>query len=91
MGYTITLTDDQYRRLEAVAQQTHRAPDDVLADLFNTLPAPPLPFAADEYQRRWEEFFALAGSIHQGAPLTNEEIDELIGEEAAEFHADASA
>ena len=90
MAHTILLSDDQYARLVQAAQQTHRAPDDVLADLVDTLPAPQRPFAPDDAQHRWEAFFSLAGSIQLGAPLTNEDIDELIGEEAAETHADAS-
>jgi len=91
MAHTILLSDDQYARLAQAAQQAHRAPDDVLADLVNALPAPQPPLTPDEYDRRWEAFFAAAGSIHQGAPLTNDEVDELIGEAAAETHADASA
>ena len=91
MAHTITLSDEQYERLAQAAHQMRRAPDDVLADLVNALPAPQYPLTPAETQRRWAEFFALAGSIHQGAPLTNAEIDALIGEEAAETHADASA
>lgn len=91
MAHTFLLSDEQYARLALAAQQTNSAPDEMLADLVNALPAPQHPFAPDEYQRRWEAFFALAGSIQQGAPLTSDEIDELIGEEAAESHADASA
>jgi hypothetical protein len=55
--------------------------------LLAVLPAANLPASPEEYDRRWEAFLQLAGSIRDGTALTSEEIDELIGEEAADPHA----
>ena len=64
----------------------------MLADLLNWLPEPTrLDRSAAAYDQQWADFWTLVGSIRHGQPLTNEEIDELIGEEAADPHADASA
>ncbi len=46
-----------------------------------------LSLSDEEYRQRWAAFMQADGSIKHGAPLTNEEIDELIGEEAMETHA----
>ena len=35
MAHTITLTDEQFARLQAAAQPFHRSPEQVLADLLN--------------------------------------------------------
>ena len=92
MAHTITLSDEQFERLQAAAQRLHRPPEQVLADLLNWLPEPrQLGMSADADDQRWAGFWSLVGSIRHGQPLTNEEIDELIGEEAADPHADASA
>jgi hypothetical protein len=90
MAHSITLTNEQYDRLHAAAEALHRTPDQLVADLLSALPAPAAPLLPEEYDRRWETFFQLVGSITHGAPVTNEEIDELIGEEAADSH-DSSA
>jgi hypothetical protein len=87
MAHTITLTDEQFERLRAAARLSHRTPEQVVTDLLAVLPAASAPVSPEEYDRRWESFLQLAGSIRDGASLTNEEIDELIGEEAADPHA----
>jgi hypothetical protein len=92
MTHTISLTDEQFERLQAAAQRLQRAPEQVLADLLSWLPQPTqLGAAAAPDDQRWADFWALVGSIRHGQPLTNEQIDELIGEEVADPHADASA
>lgn len=91
---TITVTDEQFARLQAIAQLYHRTPEQLLLDWLDALPQPTNTGAGsrsfavptDEYNRRWEAFVQLVGSIQHGEPLTNEEIDELIGEEAAQPH-----
>lgn len=90
MAHNITLTDEQYDRLQAAAEKLHATPDQVVADLLAGLPAPEPPLSPKDYDERWEAFFQLVGSIKHGAPLTNEEIDELIGEEAADSHDDGA-
>ncbi len=86
---TITLSDDLYARLQAAASANQRTTDDLLADWINSLPTQGNAAAwgvvapgTQEYKRRWDAFMQLVGSIQHGEPLTNEEIDELIGEEA---------
>src|SRR5262249_23532218 len=92
MAHTITLTDEQFARLQAAAQHFHRPPEQVLADLLNWLPEPrQLGMSAAADAQRWADFWSLVGSIRHGQPFISEEIDELIGEEAADPHADASA
>ena len=86
MAHSIILTDEQYDRLQAAAEVLHATPDQVVADLLAGLPEPKSPLPREEYDRRWEAFFQLVGSIKHGAPVTNEEIDEVIGEEAADTH-----
>ncbi len=86
MTHSITLTDEQYGRLHAAAEALHATPDQVVADLLARLPEPKTSLPPEEYDRRWESFFQLVGSIQHGAPVTNEEIDEMIGEEAADSH-----
>ncbi|MEO7002576.1 MAG: hypothetical protein ABI068_12235 [Ktedonobacterales bacterium] len=86
MTHTMTLSDEQFNKLEAASHLLRRTPNQILADLVDTLPMPHQPLLHEEYQRRWDEFFAVVGSIQHGAPLTGEEIDELIGEEAAHTH-----
>jgi hypothetical protein len=87
MAHTITLTDEQFARLQAASHLYNRTLEQVVADLLSGLPEPRQPIAGEEYERRWGEFMQLAGSIRHGKPLTNEEIDELVGEEAADTHA----
>lgn len=91
MVHTITVTDDQYARLQAAAQTTAMTLDAVLADLINGLPAAKRLVSSEEYAQRWEMFWDVVGSIQQGQPLTSEEMEELIGEEVANDHAGASA
>jgi hypothetical protein len=86
MAHTITLTNEQYNRLRAAAEAAHATPDQVIADWLGWLPQPKTPLPRDEYNRRWADFFQLVGSIKQGTPVTNEEIDEVIGEAAANPH-----
>jgi hypothetical protein len=86
MAHRITLTDEQYDRLRAAAEVLHATPDQVVADLLAGLPEPKAPLPREEYDRRWVAFFQLVGSIKHGASVTNEEIDEVIGEEAADTH-----
>ncbi|HZC77788.1 MAG TPA: hypothetical protein VE258_08575 [Ktedonobacterales bacterium] len=86
MAHTITLTDEQFERLRAAARLSHRTPEQVVADLLAVLPAASPPVSPEEYDRRWEAFLQLAGSIRDGTAMTSEEIDELIGEEAADRH-----
>ena len=86
MAHTITLSDEHYLRLRAAAQIQHRTPEQIVGDLVGGLPEPERPVSCEEYDRRWAAFMQLAGSIQHGQPLTAEEMDELIGEEAAETH-----
>jgi hypothetical protein len=90
MAHTITLTDEQYDRLRGAAEVLHRTPDQVVADLLGELPVPRTQLPHEEYERRWDSFFQLVGSITLGVPITNEEIDEVIGEEASNTHDDRS-
>ena len=39
MTHTVSLSDEQYARLDAVARTANTTPDTVLADLLNWLPA----------------------------------------------------
>lgn len=87
MAHTIVLSDEQYARLEAVAALYRRPANQIVADLLASLPARKPAVSPEEYDTRWADFMQLVGSIRHGAPLSNEEIDELIGEEAAETHA----
>lgn len=87
MAHTIDLSDEQFDRLEAAAALYGRPARQVIADLIAGLPVRNISVSAEEYDARWTDFMQLVGSIQHGAPLTNEEIDELIGEEAAETHA----
>ncbi len=84
MTHRITLTDEQYDRLQATAEVLHATPDQVVADLLAGLPQQKARLPREEYDQRWAAFFQLVGSITRGMPITNEEIDEVIGEEAAE-------
>jgi hypothetical protein len=84
MAHSIALTDEQYARLHAAAEVFHATPDQVVADLLAGLPEPKTPAPRAEYEQRWAAFFQLVGSITYGTPVTNEEIDEVIGEEAAD-------
>lgn len=87
MPHTITLSDEQFARLEAAARLYHRLVEQVIDDLLARVIAPAPPLSAEERTQRWDDLMRLAGSIQQGEPLSNEEIDELIGEEAGETHA----
>lgn len=91
MTHTVSLSDEQYARLDAAAKTAHTTPDTVLANLLNWLPAIKAPLSAEEYAQRWDAFWNVVGSVKHGQPLTNDEIDELIGEEIADDHADTSA
>lgn len=90
MTHTITLSDDQFARLEAVARLYHRPVDQVIADLLARFAVSTAPLTAEEHERRWSDFMHAVGSIQHGAPLSNEAIDELIGDEAGETHAASS-
>jgi hypothetical protein len=90
MSHSITLSDEQYDRLQAAAALLRRTPEQVVADLLGGLPYRTHQQSREEYEQRWETFFQLVGSIRQGGPVTNEEIDEVLGEEAADPH-DSSA
>lgn len=87
MTHTITLSDEQFARLEAAARLYQRPIEQVIDDLLAGITAPASSLSPDERARRWDDFMRLVGSIQQGAPLSNEAIDELIGEEAGESHA----
>jgi len=91
MTHTISLSDEQYARLAAAARTAHTTPDTVLADLLGWLPAIQAPLSAEEYTQRWDAFWNVVGSIKHGQPLMSGEMDELIGEEIADDHADTSA
>lgn len=91
MTHTVSLSDEQYARLDAAAKTAHTTPDMVLANLLNWLPAIKAPLSVEEYAQRWDAFWNVVGSVKHGQPLTNDEIDELIGEEIADDHADTSA
>ena len=91
MTHTISLSDEQYARLDAAAKTAHTTPDRVLADPLNWLPARKAPLSAEEYAQRWDAFWDMVGGIKHGKPLTSDGIDELIGEEIAGDHAGASA
>ncbi len=91
MTHTISLSDEQYARLDAAAKTAHTTPDTVLADLLDWLPTIKAPLSDEEYAQRWDAFWDVVGSIKHGKPLTSDEIDELIGEEIADDHAGASA
>lgn len=89
MAHTIALTDAQYARLQAAARRSQKTAEQLLAEWLDALPlalAPPL--ADEDYTQRWEAFWPLVGSIAHGQPLSADDLDELIGEEAAETHAD---
>lgn len=83
MTHTITLTDEQYRRAQAAASALNTTIDQFVADLLARIPEPKPALPREEYDQRWEEFLELVGHITHGAPITNEDIDEVIGEEAA--------
>lgn len=83
MAHSITLSDDQYARLQAASRFYHQTPEQVMDTPLSGLPMPMHMLADEEYARRWGVFMQVVGSIKRGKPLTNEEIDELIGEEAA--------
>ena len=87
MTHTIKLSDEQFARLEAAARLYQRPVEQVIDGLLAAVIAPPPPLSPDERVRRWDDFMLLVGSVQQGAPLSNEAIDECIGEEAGETHA----
>lgn len=91
MTHTVSLSDEQYARLDAAAKTAHTTPDTVLANLLNWLPAIKAPLSDEEYAQRWGAFWNVVGSVKHGQPLTSDEIEELIGEEIADDHAGASA
>ena len=92
MAHTITLTDEQYARLQAAAEHVQQPAEEFLAEWLNGLTSGgPAPVSDEEYTRRWAAFWPLVGSITQGQPLSSADIDELIGEEAADAHADPSS
>ncbi len=92
MAHTFTLTDEQYARLKAAAGRVHMTADDMLAEWLDSLTATgSLSVSDEEYTRRWAAFWPLVGNITRGQPLSSDDIDELIGEEAADTHADASS
>ena len=91
MTHTISLDDEQYARLESAARTAHTTPDTVLAGLLNWLPATTTPISPKQYAQRWDAFWNAVGSIQHGQPLTSDEMDELIGEEIADDHADTTA
>jgi hypothetical protein len=84
---TIAVSDEQYARLQALAELYHATPERILSAWLDALLAPSpdagspdigvLPL--EEYDRRWRAFMRLVGGIRQGKPLTDEEIDALIG------------
>ncbi len=86
----ITVTEDQFARLQALAEIYHTTPERILSAWLDALLAPAHDAAGsaagvlpmEEYDRRWKAFMRLVGSIQHGKLLTNEEIDELIGKEA---------
>jgi len=91
---TITVSNDQFARLQAIAEIYHCTPDRIVSAWLDALLAPAHDTASpadgalpiEELDRRWRAFLRLVGSIQHGKPLTNEEIDELIGGEAAQPH-----
>lgn len=87
MAHTIILSDDQFARLEAAARFYQRPAEQILSDLLATITVAKPPLSDEEYDQRWAAFMQVVGSIQHGEPLTNEQIDELIGEDAAETHA----
>jgi hypothetical protein len=87
MTHTITLSDEQFARLEAAARLYQRPVEQVIDDLLAGVVAQAPPISTDERARRWDRFMRLVGSIQHGAPLSNDAIDELIGEEVGETHA----
>lgn len=91
MTHTISLDDEQYARLEAAARTANTTPDTVLAGLLNWLPVTKTPLSHEQYTQRWDAFWNVVGSIQHGQPLTSDEMDELIGEELADDHADTIA
>lgn len=90
MTHTITLSDEQFARLEAAARLYQRPVEQMIDDLVAGVIAQTPQISADERARRWDRFMRLVGSIQHGAPLSNDAIDELIGEEVGETHADES-
>ena len=91
MTHTMSLDDEQYARLEAAARTANTTPNTVLAGLLNWLPATKSLLSTAQYTQRWDAFWNVVGSIRHGQPLTSDEMDELIGEEIADDHADTSA
>lgn len=79
MAQIVTLTDEQYERLQAAAQRSNRSVEQVLAEVLQWLPEPTRAVSSQEYEQHWASFWPLVGSIRHGEPLTNDEIDELIG------------
>ena len=61
MTHAISLTDEQYARLQAAARSANQDLDQVLAGLLNWLPAPSAPLSPDEYERRWQGFWDVVG------------------------------
>lgn len=88
MAHMIILDDEQYARLQAAGRLYHRSVEQVIADLLAGFPVRHSALTGEEYERQWTTFMQAVGGIQHGAPLSSEEIDELIGEEAGETHAD---
>jgi hypothetical protein len=83
MTHQITVTDDLYRRAEAAASALNTTPERLVANLLARLPEPKPALPQEEYDQRWDEFLKFVGHITDGGPITNADIDEVIGEEAA--------
>jgi hypothetical protein len=86
MAHALRLTDEQYARLELAAHLTQQTPEQMLADWLEELPdrQPVLP--ADEYERRWEAFLTLSGSITLNHPVSLDDIDEILTDEYMDTH-----
>lgn len=86
MTHTITLSDEQFARLEAAARFYRRPIERLIDDLLAGVVAPTPPLSPAARAQRWDDFMQLAGSIQHGEPHSSDAIDELIGEEAGETH-----
>jgi hypothetical protein len=86
----VTVSNEQFDRLQALAEIYHTTPDQIVSAWLDAMlaPAPHTTGAPslEEYDRRWRAFVRLVGSIRQGKLLTDEEVAALIGEAAVRPH-----
>ena len=85
MAHTITLSDEQYAKIAAMAQALRLKPEAIISELFDDLPEPRPVWTDAEYAARWHDFKRLARTFSSGGKLdalTADEYDEALAEEA---------